>query len=207
MSTKIFNAYRMPVKQFSERFLPKMRQHVFKAAAGVLKRIEIDGIDHLMRKWFEDGWHDDLTYEQFATPERRESLEYSERFKLARAASIPKTREPYCIDCWINVWIYKGKAYCRMIGEAHLFHSFKPYGKIVDYSYYDNDDAPDGISQRAWDKRGATWDMVLTEDEGARRMYHTIIDGKDDSGFHDVASLLVPKERVGMAYLKLAYKL
>ncbi len=206
MSTKITHAYRMPIKQYVDRFLPKMRKHVFKAAADLLEQIDVGSVDHLMRKWFEDGWHEDMSFDQFATPERFESLEYSERFRLAREASIPLSREPLCIDCGINVWLYKGKAYCRMIGEAHLFCCFKPYGQIVDYSYYNNEEAPTGISQRAWDRRGAIWDLVLTEDEGARRMYHSIIDGKTDQGFNNVASLLVPKDRARMAYLKLSYK-
>ena len=82
------------------------------------------------------------------------------------------------IDFTLNIWILGKHVYIIPIGEVRRSILLIPtYAK--DYSYWNNVDEPEGISNKELNKRGKIWDRINCGEgihsHNARRLYHSII--------------------------------
>jgi hypothetical protein len=165
MSTKIYYAYRMPVQTFIDSFLPAFRKHVFKQAVSFIKK--------------------NLIEDNEPTVELLKSI-----FVRMAEASKSKLRRYECIDCSLNVWIYKNKVYTILYGEPFLWRKFKPPAKVEDYCYWNNTDEPENVTRRQWNERGKTWEKVCLADGcwDTGRMVHEIINASTKLGLVEVGT-------------------
>ena len=200
MSTKIYFAYRMPAGVFSETFLPSFRRHVFQKAADRVKKCMRDLPVPDMRLVYEAGkeyrWPK-VSFKKWCEEDKYRLLTV---FRNTVAASKAKQRDFDCIDCSLNIWIYKGKVYCILYGECWLWDGYKPPSRVEDYCYWNNTDSPKEVSQRQWKARGDNWDKVcLDGDWNATRMTHDIIHASQEIGLHEVGLHIVDKDAIYVA--------
>lgn len=167
MSTKIYYAYRMPVKVFSTTFLPAFRKHVFKKATAWTRK-------HLLGE---------------------PTVEALRAFYITMAdASLSKLRSHVCFDCSFNAWIHKNKVYVILYGESFLWEAFKLPEEVEDYRYWNNTDQPEGITRRQWNQRDKTWEKVcLSEATGwdTGRLVHEIINASTKQGLIEIGTSIL----------------
>lgn len=195
MSTKIYYAWRMSPKVFSETFLPGFRSHCLTKASNkinhLLNYIEEDRLDAIYKSkgWKEAGW----TLERWKA-EKGRFFRIREAFKDAYKASKSHERGwAFEIDCSLNVWFYKNKFYVIPYGE---WDGFKVPKGVEEYGYWNNTDQPEGVTTRQWNARGKTWDKVCLDNWDAGRLVYQIIDAKERLGLVELAKTLLPEADV-----------
>lgn len=201
MSTKIYYAYRMPVKLFRETFLPRFREAIFTAAADFIReRMPLVKKSALREEWRAvKSYVPKLTFTKFLQ-ERGDSARVSVILKALKESSESKLRSFEDIDCSLNVWIYRGKVYVMMYGESYLWEKFKQPKGIEEYAYWNNTDGPDNVSRRAWHARSKVWNKVcLDTDWDSSRMVHDVINCHKEIGLYHVVQKLVAEDQIYMA--------
>lgn len=201
MSTKIYFAYRMPVKLFRDSFLPVFRKAIFDtAAAFVRERMPLVKVSALREEWKSvKSYTPKLTYAKFMK-ERGDAARVCVILKALSEASRSKLRTFEDIDCSLNVWIYRGKIYVMMYGESFLWEKFKPPARVEEYAYWNNTDGPDNVSRKAWHARSKVWNKVcLDESWDSSRMVHDVINCHKEIGLYELASRLVKQDQIFMA--------
>jgi hypothetical protein len=182
MSTKIYYGYRCSVKTFNEVFLPAFREHCL---AKVQERIELlmDAVlPEKIREYYENkNWQEEMPYEEFLV-KKEKFFRFRTVFKLACEASKDDKRNFIsCLDCSLNVWLHKNNVYIIPYGETWIYDDFKLPEGAEDYSYWNNTDRPDEISNRKWNERRNNWEAVCLNDWNKSRLNHIIIDLKQDN--------------------------
>lgn len=174
MSTKIYNARRVPVARLNA-FIGIVRRAVLKRAAWQVGKVEIDRValkakvDGYNDRWRKDGQEPPVWLER--------SLWTEAALDVCEAASAKPERDLVAaLDCSLNVWIYGRYAYIIACGEEYLYEKVRYPRWAEDYSYWNNTDAPDGITQRAWDERGKVWHRVCLGRWNEDRLNHSIVD-------------------------------
>lgn len=167
MSTKIYEAYRVPVRRLAE-LLDIVRKAVVKRAAhqvGVVMGV-VDGaklkerVDDYRKSWETAGktmpaWTERSVWTEMA-------------LDLCEAASAKMERDlDAALDCGLNIWIRGAFAYVIPWGEGYLFEKVRWPKWAVDYRYQNSTDRPDDISARAWRERKKMWGQLCLGD-GAR---------------------------------------
>lgn len=202
MSTKIYNGWRCSVKDFYESYLPDFTNHCLTTVCAVVKdQMErVDAISLAEKIYNENGWakENKVTFEDFYR-ERRDSLKLRQVFERAKEASLSPSRSDQCYDCSLNVWFYKNKAYIIPYGESWIVSkgwndSAKVEEKYENYSYWNNTDQPEGITDRQWDTRKKNWDAVCLNDWDKLRLTKEIINAKTNIGLNEIARILLPME-------------
>lgn len=165
MSTKIYDAYRIKedIKNFDEvhTFILKIRDNIFNILKedynnryikecvtlydfAILGKLELLGFEGIDDKSFFGN-----TYDVFSKEERN--------------IKVKKERNP-CYDFFCDFVLFYNdnrfylKFYCESKRVVEYINSLK---EIEDYSYWNNSDAPDNVSEEEWDEREKTWDKIF----------------------------------------------
>lgn len=180
MSTKIYNAWRVPVSRLNaliDHVRARAIEHLVKHVRSRMCIIQDDhanghhGPDwkpltrfeawHVFEKQLAAGLHDDLIM-------------------------------------WLNVWNHGRYFYVMGCGVADFMPKW-----VEDYSYYDNTDHPKGITQRAWQQRGEVWKRICTGEgtagHNARRLEHVILSKDGHPSFEVYKAVLLDWGRDGSA--------
>lgn len=166
MSTKIYEARRLPVRRVGEfiefvdgEMMKPVLRHVRKLMAGVKPEF----IDTFLKEQY------GIEKKNQAKEPKLENLKRFAAFSavLAEAKKAAASNEwnghsmVFDLNCGWSMWTRGGLAYMTPFGPQWLFRSpFKYPEWAEDYSYWNNTDRPEGVSQRAWDARGDMWDKV-----------------------------------------------
>ena len=152
MSTKIYEAYRLPKNKLNE-FLLSVREDVLSnAAAGI--------------KTWTNNLQSDYVAEKFQEAKEQNSyLEPEDNFRyrfflcvepMLENSSKSPYRSYFNIDSSFNIWINGRYAYII----PYTSFKFDTPDYLEDYSYWNNVDMPEGISSRQWATRGKKWEEV-----------------------------------------------
>jgi len=97
-----------------------------------------------------------------------------------KEASKRVEKDYYDIDCGLNIWLHGNYAYAIPIGPNWVLDNIKFPKWVEDYSYWNNTDQPDNVTDRQWNSRRDTWDKICCghgkSDHNSRRLYHSVVD-------------------------------
>ena len=173
MSTKIYCAWKLKISKLDD-FIDIIRPQIFDIAATHITRIAENTNDEKMKSFYDK--YKEGYYPSYCTGENRK-IEFA--LDLSEEASKSMNRSPGIdIDFALNIWILRKYAYIIPVGEVRRNILLIPmYAK--DYSYWNNTDEPEGISNRKWNKRRKIWDRINcgegVHSHNARRLCHSII--------------------------------
>jgi len=160
MSTKIYTAYRMKDSKDFWTFLRDVRRE------GVRK------VQEVLRQFYHDALEDVNTegeeYKQFLAkkigPEDAKRYVVERLIKSGYQAQLGKLdRNIFDFDVSIAVREHEGRLYLVPYCDSLMRHALDFLAedpRLEDFSYYNNADKPEGISQEEWDQRGAIWDVM-----------------------------------------------
>lgn len=178
MSTKIYTAWRCKIPVFTNVFLPKFRQEVFSAVTTQMRRImrRTTVTDQDRYKLQEERQR--LGLPSFSKSHANKHIQFDRVFACVKKASESKFRDTVlCFDLSLNFWIYQGRVYIVPCGEQWLWDTFDLPDGVEDYSYWNNVEQPEGMTDAEWERRERTWLAVcLDKDWDEARFTHTIID-------------------------------
>lgn len=186
MSTKIYQAYRAPAEYIVD-LIDWGRDTMETAAMVWLERL-MENIDP--EKLGECPEH------IAGDPEGEKVWERAKRLETVMELVKEEVKSPYKsvlnINCGMNLWFYAGKVYMIPIGERFIVEELdKSLPEwLEDYSYWNNTDPPEEITDEQWRERGETWDQICTgkgrAQHNARRLYHEVIDAGTSMGSFDL---------------------
>lgn len=179
MSTKIYTAWRCRAGDLSPAVLPAFREHVFAAAAERVKALT----PLVAKKTIPAVWRQVPAF-------AKKLVHDKEAFCRVRAVL---QDAPDALDCSVNVWIDRGRAYLIPYGSDRLFDGFAAPG-ATDYSYWNNADPPARMTAARWARRERTWDRVCLDDWDTTRLVHVVIDGARRVGLPEVVRRVLPRE-------------
>lgn len=108
-------------------------------------------------------------------------------FRSCTFYSLSSYHEPYSIEASINVWYHEGFFYVIPYGLA----SGHKWSRAKSYSYWNNTDPDENVSDDEWEQRGKLWDKIALDDWEARRMQLEIIELKNRiTGIMPICKLL-----------------
>lgn len=149
MSTKIYYAYRAPMDHVNEA-IDWLRESMMEAVIGYLI-------------WLTD-----------------DAKDMSVALTEVEAQGFDSMRNHWDISCGFNLWIHSGYAYIIPIAEGFIMKRVgDPPSWLVDYSYWDNVDPPEDMTESEWELRGEQWKRLCTgtgkSAHNARRLYHDVV--------------------------------
>ncbi len=167
MSTKIYEAWRIPVSKIND-FVDHVRAKALKRAVKIIDECA---------KTKTVG----LVPAVFGTKNPKQAESRARRNKMLAIIEETSKTIPSLysgLDCWANIWIHGKYAYImgRNISAPRW---------ASDYSFWNNSDPPKGVSYSKWNARGKMWDKIATGagigpgSHNARRLEHNIIDVKN----------------------------
>lgn len=167
MSTKIYYAWVCDIDKLNE-FIDLIRPQVYNKAEKTIRNL----MSHLTKKTIEEQREQN----KYIKNENRLKLEAV--LKRCREASKSFSRNPAIdIDFSLNIWLYNNRAYIIPIGELKDL-SIPEFAK--DFSYWNNTDSPDDITEEEWNNRDYIWSQINcgegVHNHNARRLNHSIID-------------------------------
>ena len=69
------------------------------------------------------------------------------------------------VDFSLTIYPHQGRVYGMMFcHQPDWREDFMAFVGAVDYSYWDNEDRPEGVTRREWRERDANWDIILGPD-------------------------------------------
>lgn len=158
MSTKIYNAARVPLKDLN-RFIDYVHTQGEKDARKIVMSAVSDMKFAPIPDWVGRA------------PNPIRALE---RWKVNETIDFISKNPTWFVNLekWINVWIRGRYAYIMLC-------NLRRPRWAEDYSYWNNTDAPKRISQKAWDARGKVWGEICLGNLGptshnGRRLEHVI---------------------------------
>lgn len=171
MSTKIYNAYKVPIDRLND-FIDYVRPRELRRIGNEIKTI-IATYDQ-ERLGEEPEWVEKAKEPQKARERWRRSRGYD--ILKHEARDLPSLYDH--MASWLNIWFLKGSAYVICCGVT-------PPRWAKDYSYWNNTDRPEGVSAAAWTARKKRWDEINTgsvlgtNSHNARRLQHVIVEPKE----------------------------
>jgi hypothetical protein len=196
MSTKIWVARRFPVSKINdfidfcnETFTQRVVEHVTKYMNALKPDYEP------LRKRIE-------AHKKFCSKENEECPEWHMRncrFKAYMAGAVEAGKSMqrtliFDIECGINLWVYKRKAYVIPWGEFHSRVEWPEWAE--DYHYQNQTDPPEDIPYAQFRKRGKVWDKVCLDDWNARRLSYDIISLREGQSYESsikLEQIIVPE--------------
>ena len=171
MSTKIYEGYRLKQEGLN-RFLVWLREAVYLKAE---KRL-LAAKDELQNKGHTKSYKEFI--EQYSWKKEEDYILY-----MAEEASKSATRDPsYDIDFGLNLWKEGAWYYFIPYGESYTYAGLEYPDYCEDFSYWDNVDAPEDVSEDEWANRRDTWNRVCLNGWNSTRLLHEVISMKDLSG-------------------------
>jgi len=214
MSTKIWQAYRIPISkinEFTDIFHDGYTDAVMKFITAVVDRLPDKIIQdlteeeqHTMPMIMTLGMPEVRTYEWYNEPSSKEQIRRA-KFGWVMMKAIEQaesfSKQPFQIEGGFNFWVEGKYAYIIPIVNLNLSSfwaalKFPEWAK--DFHYQNSTDKPERISDKEWDNRRETWNRLNggdgKSDHNARRFYHSVIDMSKPSS--DVITLtLMFKEK------------
>lgn len=143
MSIKIYQAFKVPIKQLNE-------------ALAAIETSAIKNIVAKVKKLCE--------YKAASNPTATPSGIYYSVVEDLRTASESARRDPFsCVDASIATFIDGASAYMIPHGENFVFKGLEPTALLKDYAYWNNTDEPEGMSRREWGARKRKWLKLLDQ--------------------------------------------
>lgn len=179
MSIKIYQAYRVSVRDFNP-FLKHIRTETLKVAAKHVRELMDallpEKVEELVKDRF-PNFPDDIRVG--VDPEFVKNylkLEYLE--KLFREHHDNQYRsDVFDLQSGFSFFLLGGSFYGWPWGTFTLSDEIVlSYGKVVDYSYWNNTDRPDEISLREWGRRQKKWATIHTNGEFTYRLDYRTVD-------------------------------
>jgi hypothetical protein len=201
MSTKIYTAWKFPLTKL-EKFTKRLHDHqqmkaleLFRTIPGRVKMDLVQGI-------YDSGdWKSKMTYEQFCT-EREQPIRVRFALRACHLAAIATTRDPlHDVSCSFNLYVLDDNGYVIPFGEHGMVDQFKVPKWAEDYGYWNNSDAPDGVTEKAFAKRGKIWDQLT--DTNHYYTHHSVDLTQDIGSYFLADSYLAPGK---YEYATLGYK-
>lgn len=134
--------------------------------------------DSDLKKYMDDKkWH---PYEM-ASAKQKKHARFDLLMEYSKEASKKIEKSTFCIDCGLNLWLYRNHFYLIPIYHSpSILKGFKAPEWLKDFSYWDNVDPPKGITWEQFNKRGKVWDQINCgtglASHNARRLYHSVLD-------------------------------
>lgn len=169
MSTKIYYAWRIPKDMLNE-FIDYLRPQAYEYAEGIIRNL----IGAVTPEGVEKQRKEHPYYKE-------DRLKLEHVLSLCKKASEDIRRHPVIdVDSGFNIWLFGTHFYVIPIGE---FQEYKVPDFAEDYSYWNNTDQPENISDEEWNSRSETWNSINggggfgdTSAHNSRRLYHSFID-------------------------------
>lgn len=158
MSTKIYTAYRLKNGKNLWKFIHKSKQQ---AKEGI-EKILMD----TYRRWLDDQEFLEKIVKNY-NPEDYTSLAFEMSDYLTRKYKEQVTsplRTPFNMDVSYTVRESKGRYYIIPYCDGIMRNTLdflREHEDLEEYSYWDNTDKPEEISQAKWNKRGDNWEKVI----------------------------------------------
>ena len=180
MSTKIYEAYRVPIRRLN-RLIDVMDEAMFKNALSRVKKLMGAVTDEFARKFVKEKYDVEPGHARYANLVR--FARFQKVMDEAKVAANKSERDPlFCLDCGVNVWIYQRRAYLIPHGEAFLHakmgSKLEALGWVEEYAYHNSTDdqvCSGQLTLRQWHGRRDVWNRVCLEDWNARRLYHEVV--------------------------------
>jgi copper chaperone CopZ len=204
MSTKIYTAWRMPIKVCYNEFIPLFREHCFNKVSEQVKNLYSSVKDEVAKEVYDKyNWKDKMSWEDYLKS-RGNLVKARHVLKFSYLASESIYRgDPFNLDCSLNIWMYNNKAYVIPYGDYWVLKDFNAPSNVEDYSYWNNTDPPEDMPYSKWEARGKMWDKVClehTEDWHKRRLLHEVVNIKSMIGNIEIWRKIFGKdEDIGMA--------
>jgi hypothetical protein len=165
MSTKIYYAWRVPIDKLND-FIDFVRPQVYETAQNIIAKLMPDVTKEHIEK---------VKLEKPYLPEAM--IRFSSAIELCKSISKQSGRAPGVdVDFALNVWLYENHAYIIPIGE---YKDFKVPDFAEDFSYWNNTDQPDNITDEQWEEKCKTWEQINLGEglhsHNARRLEHNVI--------------------------------
>jgi len=178
MSIKIHNSCRVPIDKLN-KFLDEIRPIVFDKASEVaiklMNEITIEELNEYKSKFKYEIDDSKLKFKIII-----------EKFEQAAKTAI---RSPGIdVTFHLNIWFYNGFAYILPVCD-YPFNLIEFPNWAEEFSYWNNTDQPNNISDDEWKTRRKFWDQINCgigiHSHNSRRMCHSIIDFSSLYGDYD----------------------
>ena len=183
MSTKIYEAWRVPLAQLGE-FAAAFDAHTMAKAGERLMVLAAAVKPEVVEKWVEK-------YPKSAE-ERGPELECTARIvtvlNVAHKASMAMQRDPwFCLDAALYFHILDGHALIRPAAEYFLTEGFGD--EYPSWAYWNNTDPDENVSVKEWAERERTWNEVLEINAYPAFEHHALNIGDRYNGFYPIMRL------------------
>jgi hypothetical protein len=181
MSTKIYDAYRIPRTKLNE-FLMRTRHLTFTKVLDTvdmfLGHVDENLVDAKVKEDIDGLTKGGAELPEWYNKERAAQRHRWEVLKKAfKKASISSLRSGLCIDASLNVWIRGRYAYIIPYGYSVCPTDLE---WVEDYCYFNNTDRPERVTARQWAARSNMWDKLCLNDHDATRLSYTIVEFSGD---------------------------
>jgi hypothetical protein len=178
MSTKIYEAYNIPLArlgEWQEFFHKACKKHIIKVLRDNKGEVSKD-ISEEFRKRSSGG----KSYSED---------DISICLMLARWVKESKRgfNSALNFDSSFNFWIREGDVYIIPYWPCGMKPNVPNWSK--DYSYWDNSDYPGNISYEKWEERGYIWNKIALKNWDKGRMSHVAFEGKSTDRHNDYVGL------------------
>lgn len=190
MSTKIYQAWRCSASVLTTKFLPIYRKHCFEIIGQKVKDLMLTISDERITEISKEARFSQYSFEEFLL-QKETVVRLREVFSKSDLASKSHYNDIYCMDCSLNIWLHKGKAYIIPYGQSWIASEFQLFEGLEDFCYWNNTDAPEGMDYKQWVKRGKIWEKVCLDDWNATRMTHEIVSLKESVGLFNICDTIV----------------
>jgi hypothetical protein len=171
MSTKIYEAYKIPVArlvEWQEFFNNGCRKYII----GRLRKCEVpkeeaDKFRSRRKEFRGDKW-------EWSDKEISISWGFSRWMLESKSGRIGA----FNFDSSFNFWIKDGMAYIIPYWPCGMKARVPDW--CEEYRYWNNCDHPENISYEEWEERGEVWEDLALEDWDKGRMCHVAFEGKKD---------------------------
>lgn len=182
MSIKLYYAYRFPANKLNE-FLDIVTEFSIKKTAAqvwhIIHTIKQERVDELVQQTGNPKMFEGLTPDEI----RVEVVYYSLLTRLFKENADDWCRANiFNLQSGWSLFFHKGRFYAWPWGNLteQFDEVLADYPWVENYSYWDNTDHPEDVSDREWERRGKTWLEIWTPDEFAHRLTFTTVDFSDD---------------------------
>lgn len=193
MSTKIYEAYRLPAKNLN-KFLDRAKNHSMNK---VVERVQLlmdsmkpEGFyKALVKKWKDEKY----IKEYYRDGNPTQYTRFDVVMDCCREAATHSRRDPiFDIECGWSARMYEDDAFLIPYGEEYLRKDFRVPRYAKDFSYWNNTDKPDNVSDKEWNNRYKTWNILFD----LPALMFCIVDFKFDATHSSVE--IMQKMKVGL---------
>jgi len=177
MSTKLYEAYRIPRSKFDE-FILTFNRICFDAIREFVLSIDVQpNVISIIRK--------DLSANDYS--DKDISLIWT--LIMAKEMSERGYNDVLNLDCSFNVWFQGRWAYIQpfVLNTLDLKARYpkRKWFENADYGYWNNTDKPDRVSDNEWEERENVWNDIAFEDWHRTRLTHVVLEMKSSRiGLH-----------------------